>query len=94
LAQNSLFHQWCGVVSQEWAERTGKFYTPEQWKIYFKKLFLGEEVTEINGVIVSELRHTSKLDTAKMAEFMDKVDNFCGSELQIFLPLPTMPEES
>ena len=88
LAQNNLFHMWCRQVSLDYAETYGQFYSPAHWKIYFKEMFLGYESIEINGKIINELRHTSKLNVKQFSEFLEQVDMYSGSEFSIILPHP------
>lgn len=93
LNANALFHKWCGVVSKEYAEATGKYYTPEMWKEYFKQMFGVRKTIEVNGTIKDILVSTAEYDVEQMSVFMTNVDHFCGSELHIFLPNPRIPEE-
>jgi hypothetical protein len=88
LRQNRTFHGWMTEISQKFAEATGRFAPAKWWKEYFKEMFLGEESFEVNGKVVTRTRHTSDLNTADMAEFMTKVDHYCGSELNIYVTLP------
>jgi hypothetical protein len=88
LAQNALFHKWMTEVSRKWAEATGKHVEPRVWKEYFKRLFLGEEYHEVNGMKWTETRHTSDLSVKEMSQFMHDVDQFCAAELGILLSHP------
>ena len=90
LQQNNLLHAWCSFISQQYAEAHGKFYPASHWKEYLKDLFLGQEVIEVNGKQIVKPVETSKLNVKDMQEFMDKVDHYCASELQIYLPTPEM----
>jgi hypothetical protein len=92
LSQNSTVHGWFRYVSLEYAEATGKFYTQEQWKEYFKSLFGYTEEVEIMGKVIVRQKSTADYTTDEMREFMNNLDNYCGSELQIFLPMPGMEE--
>lgn len=86
LPQNSRFHVIVEHVATTYAERTGKYYTKEAWKIFFKDLFLGYEEKEVAGRIIRTLKHTSDASKEEMQKFTEKVEHYCGAELQIWLP--------
>ena len=88
LSQNNLLHMWCRQLSLDYAESHGKFYSPEHWKLYMTQMFLGSESTEVNGVIITDLRKTSKLNVKEFTEFLEQVDMYAGSELSIMLAHP------
>lgn len=87
LAQNALFHKWCGVAAIKRGEQTGEYFSPRSWKFHFKDLFLGYDTIETPDGIKQVLRETSKQKTNVMAAFMTKVDHYCG-EFHIQLPHP------
>lgn len=64
------------------------FYTVEAWKEYFKELFGEIEVLETPNGPVSRYKSFSKYTVDEMRKFMDAMNHYCGSELEIFLPLP------
>ncbi len=89
LAQNSLLHVWMRHLSKQYAETYGEHHAPGVWKLYFKRLFLGEEHVEVRGMQLDETRHTSDLDVMEFAAFLNSIDHYCGAELLISLPRPT-----
>jgi hypothetical protein len=92
--QNSLVHVWFGVISTKHAENTGKFYHADMWKVHLKEMFgYWIEVEMPDGKIRRELKSTADYDVAEMAKFMDNVDHYAGGELNIFLPMPSVPDE-
>ncbi len=81
LSQNALFHKWVNIL----AEHTG--YSDFEMKEYLKVQFLSPQFMQVRDrTIVS--RHTSKLDTKEMSEFMNKVMAFAVTELNVTLPSP------
>lgn len=86
--QNRLFHHWMNEVSTRYADQGGKQTSPEVWKEFFKREFLGFDVSAIKGKAVSVTRGTSGLNTKEFSEFLEKVDHFCTEELGIVLPRP------
>ncbi len=92
LRQNNTIYGWFRYVSLEYAEATGKFYTQDQWKEYFKSLFGYTEEAGIMGKVIVRQKSTADYTTAEMSKFMEQMDFYCGSELQIFLPIPGMEE--
>jgi hypothetical protein len=87
-AQSSLFHIWMREVSRQYAEATGAFHEPKVWKIFFKRMFLGEEHISCRGMEWDETRHTSDLKVREFSDFLEIVEHYCGSELGIVLPHP------
>ena len=86
IAQNRLMHGWFLQISKERQEAGHKIYTPKVWKEYFKTMFLGEEVIELpNGKFKIQSIRTRDLNTKEMTEFLEKVDHYAGSELEIQL---------
>lgn len=92
-AQNSLYWKWLDIIRLHVADSTGETYSAEELHEWFKKKFLPARMVEIAGEVVPVTRTTTKLDTAKMAEYMEKVDRYCVTALHLFLPQPGGPEE-
>lgn len=88
IAQNALLHAWMKEVSVQYAESHGKFYSPEMWKEYFKRIHLGEETIEVAGKAKTITKKSRDLKVKEMTEFLEFIDHFCGSEMSIFLPHP------
>lgn len=81
LNQNALFHKWVNIL----AEHTG--YSDFEIKEYLKIKFLQPTFMQVRDrSIVS--RHTSKLNTQEMSEFMSKVQAFAIVDLDVQLPTP------
>lgn len=89
LAQNGLFHLWMGEVAKHYAEHFDDWKSPEVWKEFFKREFLGEKAHEMpGGRVVSTTRGTSDLTVVEFAEFLDRIDQWCSENLQLALPHP------
>ena len=89
LSQNKLLHMWFAQIAKDVYESGGKPYTPEVWKYYLKQMFLGEDVIELpDGKMKIEVKGTSKLNTKEMTDFLENIDHFCGSELNVQLHHP------
>lgn len=89
LAQNSLFHMWLAQISREFYLKTGKQFCIQEWKTEFKERFLGYvPIRTPSGKIVEQLRHTSKLNVKEFREFLENIDHYCGSTLEIYLDRP------
>ena len=82
LSQNALLHRWFGIIADE----TGN--TRDDIKEAYRDMFLDKVPVQIGGKECLVGRSTTKLSTAEMAEFMDKVQAHAASELGILLPLP------
>lgn len=95
LAQNRLLWMWLTHISQQHFDKGGEFYSPETWKIYFQQVFLEREVYKLpKGHIEARLKGTSKLNTKEFTEFLNDIDHYCGSELEIYLPHPDIYGEA
>ena len=94
LNQLRLVYKWFKVISTETAEATGKYYSQEVWKDYMKDLFgLREEIEMPDGKIKMVNKSLADYSIKEMSEFMEKIDHYCGSEFNIFLPSPNVPDE-
>ena|SRR3990167_4325161 len=81
LNQLGLYWKWVGIVANETGNDADDLHE------FFKSKFLIPRPVEIGGEVIN-VRSTTKLDTAAMKEFMDRVYAFAGSELGIMLPVP------
>lgn len=80
-SQNALMWLWFTCIEKE----TGT--DKQDVHDYYCSLFLSRR-TEINGVEKTVVGGTSKLDTVKFTDFLNKVQAEAASELGIKLPLP------
>lgn len=81
LAQNSLFHAWCNEISERYAEHYGERRAPWVWKQFLKEEFLGFDSDMLRGKLVIETKHTSDLKVGEFAEFLNKIEVWCVTEL-------------
>ena len=81
LSQNALLWVWMEVMSKEWAEATGDYYTKEQWKEFFARKFL--PVTGPDGETVGG--STSALTTEQMTTFLTNIQAHAATEWGITL---------
>ena len=86
--QNNLLWLWLTFISKWWLETFGEARTPETFKIYFQKLFLGSETIELMGETITALKGTSTLNTKEFSQFLDNLENYVNSEFNIQLPIP------
>ncbi len=92
-AQRRTVHGWFRFISQQYAEATGKHYSPASWKIYFKERFgLWNEIETLDG-IKTELKSLADYKMPELSKLMDDINHFCGSEFNIFVPIPGEPME-
>lgn len=80
-SQNSLYRMWVDVIARENGDDNDDVHDELLRKFCPIKTVtvFGEEV---------ERRSTTLLDTKEMSEYMDRVQAFAGSFLNITLPLP------
>jgi len=88
LDQNRLLWKWTDIIRVHIADSTGKFYSSDEIHEWFKSRFLPFRVVEIGGDAHTCSATTTKLNTKEMAEYLDAINHFCGSELGLFLPVP------
>jgi hypothetical protein len=89
LAQNRLLHLWLNEITKHWQNSTGQHISMDAWKEYLKRLYLGYDVSVMPGGSCVELtRKTSKLNTKEFNEFLELVDAYAATELELILPHP------
>ena len=91
LSQNAMFHAWCRELSA-WVIKRDPSYTPDNVKLLLKQKFLGTESIKVGKTVIeNQLRHTSKLDTGEMHNFMNEV-YYWAFELGYALPIDPQSE--
>lgn len=86
-AQNRTIHKFFNLMSQHWFLSTGELYTPESFKLYLKKLFLGYDVVKtFDGTEEICIKKTSKCSVKEMSEFIEKIYFWAQTELDLSLP--------
>lgn len=88
LEQNNTYWMWVDRIRVHIADSTGVFYSGEEVHEWLKKRFLAVRIVEIGGEAHQCTATTTKLNTKEMTEYLDTINNFCASELVLFLPLP------
>jgi len=89
--QNACLHGWCRHISMRWLEATGEQISPAAWKEFFKRQYLGEETITICGQSMDVTRRSRDLTVPEMRDFLEWIDHFAGSELEI-TDLPRGPD--
>jgi hypothetical protein len=87
-AQNKLMWVWFDIVKDWYLEHEGKFYTSEQIKDGFQKLFLDMELVETPFGNMVRPQGTSTLKVKEFAEFLEKIEMYCVTELELILVRP------
>lgn len=85
LSQNALMWKWLNEVADKMAEYSG--HTPEEIHDFFKRKFLSPTLVTIAGETV-ERYTTTKMNTAEMSAYMDRIYAFVTGECGIYLTLP------
>lgn len=85
LSQNALMWKWITEIVNAVSEYTG--HDADELHHFFKSKYLPPRVVEVGGETVPYYT-TTKLTTAEMSEYMDKIYAFATQELGIILPLP------
>lgn len=81
LEQNRLLHAIFREVSDLYAQHHNQRYSPDTWKVFFKRLYLGSESTLMpDGTVNTELRSTAKLNTEEMTAFIEQIRDWCWHE--------------
>ncbi len=79
LAQNRKY--WAilnEITAQMPAQLDSTWYSAEMYHEYFKRLFLGTEVMEIDGKIYHAPKSTRKLKVKPFAKYLEKLDWWCA----------------
>lgn len=90
--QNALHWKRLDIIRMHIADSTGQIFSPEEMHDFFKRKFLPVRLVEVAGETEKVTPTTTKLDTKKMAEFMDAIDRYCIDRLNLYLPLPGMED--
>lgn len=80
--QNKTYWMWIGIISKE----TGN--SAEDLHKVFASMFLGKEVFEIMGQRIAKPRSTATLKSDEFSTYLDQIEAFCATELNIILPKP------
>jgi hypothetical protein len=88
IKMNSLLWLWINLVKDWHLEHEGKFYTSDQIKDGFQKLFLDMELVETPFGSTVKPQGTSTLKVKEFAEFLEKIEMYCVTELELILPRP------
>jgi hypothetical protein len=89
LKQNRFYWGPCLKEISQQALILGERWTDEAWHEYFKREFLGYEITKVRvagrkrPTIIRRLRSTTTLKVKAMSEYLDKVQAFAATELGV-----------
>ena len=83
--QNNLMWAWINEVADHVREHTGQ--DSDEIHEFFKAKFLPAKIVEINGESF-DYRTTTKLTTAEMSDYMDRIYFWATTELGLILPVP------
>tara|TARA_R110000787_G_scaffold249757_2_gene355333 strand:- start:348 stop:761 length:414 start_codon:yes stop_codon:yes gene_type:complete len=91
LEQNKLLHAIFRDVSDQYAESRGQRFSPDSWKIYFKRLFLGSDPILLpDGSVGVNAVSTTALSSVQMTALIESVLHHCSEELEIFVDIPAI----
>lgn len=91
LAQNNLMWMWLTIIAREYAQARDEakdWYSPEEWKEEFQEKFLGYKAVRMPSGTKNRLIGTSELTTRQFTAFLEDMEHYCGSVLNITLPHP------
>lgn len=84
IPQNDLYWFWLTFLEKE--SETG--YTKNEFHDFLKCEFLPFEIKELKGFEYVSGQSTTNLNTKQFAEYMEKVERFANTELNVTLPHP------
>ena len=77
--QNARYWVLITRISQDMpAHMGGEWHSPETWHELFKKMFLGMEGIDINGVTYGAVKSSRKLKVDEFGDFMTQVEAWAG----------------
>jgi len=88
VSQNRLLWLWMNEISNKYYETRGKLYSPDMWAEYFKQNFIESAITEIRGEAIKMAKTTTQMTTKEFTDYLEKIDIYVVSELDIILPHP------
>lgn len=80
-SQNNTFHMWCDIIGKDTG--SGMEYIKDSLKLKV----LGTESRVVDGVTLTEIRSSSKLDKAEFCKLMNATE-MLAHQLNIILPYP------
>ena len=87
--QNALFHALMRDLARQYSEHYGEVVSPEAFKVYLKRKFLGQESQTLkDGTVMTWDRHTADLKKPEMTAFISDCKDYCALELGINLDEP------
>lgn len=86
--QNRLYWMWVGCIIQHFIDHAGAYKTKLQIDAWLLDLFAPVEEFEVNGKTIHKQLSTSEMDTKQMAVYLNKIDTYCATELELYLPHP------
>lgn len=87
LAQNRCFHGWMKAISDWWEDASGQRISPEAWKLWFKREYLGENASQMpDGKVVVTVRGSSDLTVAEMVDFLNRIEVWATNQDGLELP--------
>jgi hypothetical protein len=84
--QRALFWVWMRAIRQHLLDSLGQPYSEQELHDWFCQKFLGVKEVTLRGITKYYTRGTSDLTKSEMREFLDQIDMYCASELDLFLP--------
>ena len=86
LEQNSYLHALFRNMAKKYSESYGDQFSPDAWKLFFKRKFLGSEsVTMPGGDVVEVERSTARQNKTEFSEFVNSVLEYSALEFGINL---------
>ena len=82
--QNKIFHVWMIEISKAWnfhKLENEPMISPEGFKEFFKRLFLGCEDLHLPDCVLRKPKKTSKLTKSEFATLLDDIQNYVRSEM-------------
>lgn len=87
LAQNRCLHGWMKAISDWWEDASGQRISPEAWKLWFKREYLGESASQMpDGKVVITVRESSSLSVAEFVDFLNRIEVWALNQDGLELP--------
>jgi hypothetical protein len=94
LAQNALMWMWYHEIQKHLQVTTGEWYSDDDIHEFFKRKFLPIRVVRIGNEIKRVRPSTRKLSTMEMSDYLNSIDMYCSTELELNLTHPSIYQEA
>lgn len=89
--QNALMWVWYDKIRLHLMDTGAGIFSSEELHEYFKRKLLPSKVITVNGEAIRCAGNTSKLDVDKMSEYLNRLAEYCLTNMNLILDTKEIP---